>query len=387
MKIGIYTGTFKKNHDGVARATYHIVASLLNRGHEVLVGSPMITPQKRKGLSLYTIFSVPLFFYPAYRFSFPDFSFFRKMDEFQPDFIHIATPDAIGLLLCYYARIKRIPYVFIHHSDIIRVFRYYSLGFLQKTVEFLYRHFYNEAIDVFTPTYQIKREVEALGVKPLSIWSRGIDRNHFHNRFRSEELRKNWKAEGKKVIFYAGRLVWYKDLHIFVDVYNKFKERGHDDVVFVLAGDGPIREELTTKMPDALFLGCLNDQRLSRAFASGDIFLFPSTTETFGQVVQEALSSGLPAVVSDVGGCQEIISLSNAGLVVQAQNAEKFFQACVRLVTNEVLYSNLRNNALEFASRRSWSKINAEIIDKYELYAKAWKKIQARHNNHSAMLN
>jgi glycosyltransferase involved in cell wall biosynthesis len=150
-------------------------------------------------------------------------------------------------------------------------------------------------------------------------------------------------------------------------VYGDFSVRGLlSRVRFILAGDGPIKETLKERMPEAVFPGYLSGTELSRVYASSDVFLFPSTTETFGNVIQEALASGLPALVSDQGGCQEIIAASGAGLVCQAGNAEAFFDACRNLVNNPDRREILRNRGLAWVRSRDWDHVNAAVISAYK---------------------
>ncbi|MFC2141003.1 glycosyltransferase, partial [Acidobacteriota bacterium] len=178
---------------------------------------------------------------------------------------------------------------------------------------------------------------------------------------------------------YSGRFVKYKDLETFIEVYNLFKEHGPGDVLFVLAGDGPTRDELVRRMPDAHFPGYLEGEELSRVYASSDILLFPSTTETFGNVVLEALASGLPAVVSDIGGCKEVVGKSLAGLVAKANDPLDFYQKCKQLVEDETLYKEMQQKGLKFAKRRSWKTINNRVIDQYlDLLRSKEKEMSAR---------
>lgn len=366
MKIAIYLGTFKKNHDGVARATYQLVDSLLAKGHQVLVASPIVTPQRRKNLILFEFPAIPLFFYPEYKFGIPVFRYFRLLNQFNPDIIHIATPDLIGMMTSLFSHVRKIPQVFAHHSDIIAVFRYYSLGFLEKGIRWIYRTFYNKACATFVPTCKIQQDLLQIGIKRVYIWSRGIDRNQFNPDLRSDSIRNLWDAENRTVILYTGRLVWYKDLDVFVGVYQHFHKHSELNPLFVLAGDGPIKQELEEKMPNAIFLGYVEDLELGRVFASSDLFLFPSTTETFGQVVQEALASGVPSVVSNIGGCQEIIEISKAGIIVPARNTVEFAKACEKLIEDKEFYQKCRENGLKYADSRSWHHINKKLIQKYE---------------------
>lgn len=376
MRIAIYSGTFKKNQDGVARATYELVDSLLKSHHKVLLGAPLITPQKRKGLTLIKVPSVPFTFYPDYRCALPSIKFYRKLDEFQPDIIHIATPDLMGLLTLVYAKRRNIPVVFIHHTDFQSYMKYFQVDWLVKTMWPAMVSVYNKALNIFAPTQQYVDLLHRKGVKHVDIWSRGIDRNQFNPHQRSMELRKQWGAENKKVFLFVGRLVWYKGLRTFVKLYHHFENRLDKDVAFVLAGDGPIRSHLQASMPKAIFTGYLEGEQLGKVYASADVFLFPSTTETFGQVVQEALSSGIPAIVSDKGGCQEIVKASKGGIVVPSKNLEQWIKACETMISNQEIYQNFRESGLKYARERSWEKVNSRLIQKYESYALLWNRKQ-----------
>ncbi|MHA1776913.1 MAG: glycosyltransferase family 4 protein [Promethearchaeota archaeon] len=372
MRIVIYLGTFKKNHDGVARATYQLVDSLLTKGHKVLVASPLITPQRRKNLILFKFPAIPLFFYPEYKFGIPIMQYFNLILRFKPDIIHIATPDLIGMMTSLFGHIRKIPQVFAHHSDIIAVFRYYGLGFLEKGILWMYRTFYNHACATFVPTRKIQANLRKHGIHRVFLWSRGIDRKQFHPNLRSESLRKSWGAENRPVILYTGRLVWYKDLDVLAEVYLFFQDQKTNKPLFVLAGDGPIRKDIEKLMPKAVFLGYVEDLKLGKTFASSDLFLFPSTTETFGQVVQEALASGIPAIVSNIGGCQEIIEKSQAGMIVAAKDSQAFLKACKKLLEDKEFYQRCQFNGLKFAKNRSWSHINEELLKKYEKIIDFW---------------
>lgn len=376
MKILIYAGTFIKNQDGVARATYRLVQTLLNQNIQVLVLAPKATPQNRPGLTIYEVPSVPCPLYKDYHMAIPNGKIIRWIKGFKPDIIHIATPDFIGIQILQFAKIAHIPVVSIHHTDFCEYLPYYNLSFLQEFFWDVFTKFYNFTERTFAPTEEIKKKLESRGVKHVSVWSRGIDREAFHPKFRSELLRTRWNAKNKKVIMYVGRFVWYKDLRIVYKVYQRFQDRIDKDIVFVMVGSGPVEPILRKKMPKAKFTGYLQGKSLSKVFASGDIFLFPSTTETFGQVIQEALSSGMPAVVSNKGGCQEIIQKSHGGIIAKAKNVDEFYEAVKELVDNHTTYNQVRSNGLKYAKKRTWEKINLELVRKYRVLATYLKKFQ-----------
>jgi len=367
MRVAIYAGMFKENSDGAVKTLYELVNSLLEAGIEVGVWGFSITPQVRKGLTLTKIMSFPLPLYPDYRVTIPNPKLKRQLKKFDPDVLHITVPDLVGMFLMRFARKQRIPVLTSFHTDFPSYLKSFHLGIFYNLVWKISKWFYNKSRITLAPTEEIIDKLKSKGIKHTKLWSRGIHLDKYSIAFRSQSLRAEWGAQDKKVILYSGRFVWYKDLETFIEVYNLFKERGPGNVLFVLAGDGPIGDELERRMPDAHFPGYLEGEELSRVYASSDILLFPSTTETFGNVVLEALASGLPAVVSDVGGCKEVVGKSLAGLVAKANDPLDFYQKCKQLVEDETLYKKMQQEGLNFAQKCSWKVINNGVIDHYLL--------------------
>jgi glycosyltransferase involved in cell wall biosynthesis len=366
MRVSLYTGTYIKDQDGVTRTLYELTDSLLKEEIEVGIWSPAITPQERKGLYFFHVPSIPLFLYSDYRLAFPAGRIKEQLIEFKPDLIQITTPDLVGAYFLKFACKRGMPVVISCHTDWPSYLKYYHLNTLRKQAWKILKWFYNKADCVYAPTKVVAKGLESKGIKKVKIWSRGVNRKKYNPKYRSKSLRRKWKTKDKKVILYSGRFVWYKDLDVFLNVYELFKEKGPKDVSFVLAGDGPIREELESKMPGAHFPGYLHGKDLSEVYASADIFLFPSTTETLGNVVQEALSSGLPAVVSDIGGCKEIVRRSHGGLIAKAKDPYAFYEKCKRLIEDEELYNQKQSNGLKFAAEQKWDKINGKLIEEYK---------------------
>ena len=253
MKIAIYCGSFKKDQDGSSKTLYELKESLLKNKFEVRIWSPSITPQVKNGLTLFKIPSIPFPLYPDYRLAFFVRRIRKQLIEFKPNLIQIAVPDFVGLYFLKFATKRNVPVVISHHTDFPSYLEYYHLNFLSKKVwEFLV-WFYNKSDLVYVPTREVARVLQSRGIKKVKIWSRGINREMYNPKYRSLDLRMKWNAQNKKVILYSGRFVWYKDLDVFSKVYELFKERGPGDVTFVLVGDGPIKDKLEKRMPDAYF--------------------------------------------------------------------------------------------------------------------------------------
>lgn len=378
MKIAIYLGSFVKNLDGVSTSVNRLVNSLIKEKAEVFVISPVIgdSHKKRSDILTFSTSSIPIFFYPQYRIGFPSFKLLTHLNEFRPDLIQISTLDITGFWMYYYALRHQIPIVFIHHTDFHSYLKYFKLHMFQNFVKEIMIRAYKDAIKVYPPTDEYANILANQGVERIKKWTRGIDREKFHPKFRSLSLRKKWGAKNKKIIMYVGRLVWYKNLQVVVDVYNRFEKQSKKDCVFVIVGDGHIASELKSMMPNAVFTGFLSNKQLSKAYASGDIFLFPSTTETYGQVVSEAMGSGMVPIVSNIGGCKEIIHNSNGGIVVENNISSEFYQACAELIYNEEVYNNKRSSGLSYAKNKSWDENNKAIVSDYKYYSLLGKKYQ-----------
>jgi glycosyltransferase involved in cell wall biosynthesis len=357
---------FLENRDGATKALYALTESLLNRSIEVGIWAFSITPQAKNGLSLYTIPSVPIPVYPDYRISLPNRTTTLQLSAFNPDVIHVAVPDLAGVFLMRYAKANGIPVLMSFHTDFPSYLRSYKLAFLRKPLWKYLKWFYGKSASVMAPNTEVIGMLNRHGIHNTKLWARGIHHHQYNPAYRSETLRRSWGADGRKVILYCGRFVWYKDLDLLMQVYDYFNNKGPNGVVFVLVGDGPIKEILAKRMPDAHFPGYLVGEELSRAYASSDVFLFPSTTEAFGNVALEAIASGLPAVVSDRGGCMEIVRKSGAGLIARAGNSRDLYDKCLQLLTDEPLAEEMRQKGLNYAKEQDWEIINGHMIREYQ---------------------
>jgi phosphatidylinositol alpha 1,6-mannosyltransferase len=367
MKIALYAGTYVKDKDGAVRSIYQLVASMRKSGHEVAVWSPDISPQEDASLQVHKVPSVPIPLYPDYKLGFYLGRTERELDRFAPDVIHISTPDIVGRKFLHYARKKGIPVGSAYHTDFPSYLSYYRLGFAERSVWNFLVKFYNECDVVLAPNASVSEKLTGKGIRNVELWSRGIDKELFDPSRRSGKLRSAWQADGKTVFIYAGRFVLYKDIEVVMKLYQRFMDDGYGDrVKFVMIGSGPEEDLMRNRMPDAVFTGYLTGTALPEAYASGDVFLFPSTTEAFCNVVLEALASGLPPVVSDIGGCMELVKRSGAGYVAKAGDIEEFHGACLRLMQDRDGYSSMRDLGLEFAENKSWAAVNGALIDRYQ---------------------
>ncbi len=367
MKVALYAGTYVKDKDGAVRSIYQLVASMIKNGHEVVVWTPDFTPGDKAMVPVNLTPSVPIPLYPDYKLGFYNAVTEKQLDDFAPDIVHISTPDIVGRKFLRYAKKKGLPVGSAYHTDFPSYLSYYHLGFAEPAMWRTLRKFYNACDVTLAPNESVRERLTGKGIERVELWSRGIDKELFDPSRRSDKLRRTWDAEGRTVIVYAGRFVPYKDVEVVMSLYERFVDEGRGDKVrFVMIGSGPEEAEMRRRMPDAIFTGYLTGAALPEAYASGDIFLFPSTTEAFCNVALEALATGLPAVVSDVGGCQELVERSGGGFVAKAGDIGEFFDCCTKLMQNGELFRAMRERGLAFAEDKSWSAVNGQLIDRYQ---------------------
>jgi len=365
MRVAIYAGMFIRDFDGATKTLFELIRSLCGRKAEVAVWSFSSRPTELPGVPVHKVAAIALPFYPDYKFALPGPSLLRRIREFKPDLIHLTVPDAVGLALAIYAKIKRIPLLMSYHTDFISYLEERNIWYLIWIWWPILRWYYNRADSLLVPSLDSGSKLAKHGIQAGSQWRRGLPEGRFSPSHRSESLRRRWGAEGRKVILFSGRFAWFKGLQVYVQVYDLFKKEKNLYPVFVLLGRGPREEELKKRMPEAVFPGYLTGEELSIAYASADLLLFPSTTETFGNVIQEAIASGLPAVVSDEGGCQEIVRETGGGLVARARRGFSFYRECRRLLTDETLYRQIRDMGLKNIQGRDWEAVNRVVLEEY----------------------
>lgn len=366
MRVAIYAGLFIRDFDGATKTLCELVGSLRRQGVEVGIWSFSSQPDRQLGVPVHKVAAIPLPFYPEYQFALPGPRLLPSLARFRPDLIHLTVPDAVGMSLAAYARLKRIPLLISYHTDFVSYLDEKNLWYLSRPWRPILRWFYNSAGSLLVPSRESGAKLAAMGIQVASVWSRGLPAGRFHPAFHSELLRGSWGGDGRKIILFSGRFAWFKGLKVVVEVYDMFHKEKAAAPLFVLLGRGPLEEELRRCMPAAVFPGYLSGTELSAAYASADLLLFPSTTETFGNVIQEAIASGLPAIVSDEGGCQEIVRRTGGGLVVRARDSSSFYLACRRLLDDDEFRERVRRSGLENIGDTDWDSVNRIVFAEYE---------------------
>jgi glycosyltransferase involved in cell wall biosynthesis len=278
--------------------------------------------------------------------------------------IIISTPGPVGLTALLAAKMLNLQTSGIYHTDFPQYIRILTEDGFLESVAWGYMHwFYGQLDTVFVNSEEYKQSWIKRGFDPskLKILPRGLDTELFHpGRRDSAFFEKFGASNGELRLLYVGRISREKDLDLLADAYRRLRKEGLPVRLFVV-GHGPYSEVLAKSLPDAFFTGYLRGKELATAYASADIFVFPSTTDTFGNVILEAQASGLPVVVSDSGGPKELVAHKANGLITRSHNVEDFTDAIRALVTNQALRERMANSARDSVTDRSWPRAFAKF--------------------------
>lgn len=273
--------------------------------------------------------------------------------------IIISTPGPVGLTALLAAKMLNLQTSGIYHTDFPQYIRILTEDSFLESVAWGYMHwFYGQVDTAFVNSEEYKQSWIKRGFDPakLKILPRGLDTELFHPARRDSAFFEKFGASNGQVrLLYVGRISKEKDLDLLAAAFRRLRKEGLPVQLFVV-GHGPYSEALAKSLPEAFFTGYLRGKKLATAYASADIFVFPSTTDTFGNVILEAQASGLPVVVSDSGGPKELVAHKANGLITKSHNVEDFTGAIRTLVTNRAQRERMANSARESVTDRSWPR-------------------------------
>jgi phosphatidylinositol alpha 1,6-mannosyltransferase len=367
LRIALFTANYNHIPDGVSLTLNRLVGYLLAQGHEVQIFAPTIDnpPIKQFG----NIHKIPAFSIPGrdeYLFA---VGFNRRAQEalrqFNPDLVHIATPDLMGLQALLYCKERRIPVVGSYHTHFSSYFAYYKIGMLEALSWKYLRGFYNACEHTYVPSLSMIEELQKHGfTKNLRIWARGIETDKFNPEQRSMTWRRSLGVgDDQKLIGFVSRLVTEKEMSTLRNVFSVLNT--HPNIKTIIVGEGPERAAMQQALPETIFTGHLKGDDLYRAYASLDVFMFPSLSETFGNVTLEALASGVPAVVANAQGNRSLVEDGYNGFLVAPRSTKEFVDQIVSLASDDELRRKFAVNALSFGSSFTWDRIFGGLIQHY----------------------
>lgn len=307
---------------------------------------------------------LPLPRYPELRFGLPAQPFFlREWSRNPPDVVHIATEGPLGWSALDVAMAYEIPCVSSFHTNFHSYTRHYGFGILNAAILNWMRAFHNRTRRTFVPSQPLIQELQRLGFLRCRLFERGVDAKLFNPRRRNPELRQSWGASpDSPVALYVGRLAPEKNLRMTIEAARILQNRfPHLKMVFV--GDGPFREEARTAIPSAIFPGMLTGETLAEHYASADLFLFASRTETFGNVVTEAMASGLVVLAHDYAAPARFIKDGVSGFLAQDMTDDSFREAIFRVAESQSQWPQIRAAAAESIRSASWERILLSYLD------------------------
>jgi glycosyltransferase involved in cell wall biosynthesis len=370
MKIAIFTDTFSPQINGVTKNLDRLLNYFSAQEIEYLVFAPE-TEARIENIhekNVVRMKSLNFFLYPELKFSLPNYLKIKsKLTEFNPDLFHLITPFNIGLTGLYAARQNNSPIVASYHTNFDQYLDYYNVNFLEKAAWKYLRWFHDQALRNYCPSQETKEELAKRDFINLDIWSRGIDAELFSPEHRDEQFIEDNNLENKISILYVGRIAREKNLSLLMDSFKSLKQKYNNKIELIITGDGPELKSLKKKAPDnIIFTGFKNGLELSQIYASADIFAFPSVTETYGNVIIEAMASGLPVVAVLAGGVKENLLNRYNGLAVEKNDPREFSLKLEKLILNDKLRKSLAHNARQYALEQSWDQVFENLHQSYQ---------------------
>eukprot|EP00730_Choanoeca_flexa_P011275 TRINITY_DN24273_c0_g1_i1.p1 TRINITY_DN24273_c0_g1~~TRINITY_DN24273_c0_g1_i1.p1 ORF type:complete len:539 (+),score=97.84 TRINITY_DN24273_c0_g1_i1:52-1617(+) len=374
-KVLLSTGAYNNVVDGVSKSLNRLVSDLLARNFQVVIIGPTAeTPAMEHFGLLYPAPSVAVPFRPEYRLALGLDRCTRDFFEaFNPDLVHIATPDYLGQQVQTWAVEQKRPIVCSYHTRFNSYLPYYlgsgMLDPVDSAVWAWMRFFYNRCHHVYPPTPSVSDELRSHRItSELRIWPRGIDLGLFNVQRRDADLRRAWGADDDTVVLLTVcRLVWEKNLQEIIDTIKILLKQG-ESFKAVVVGEGPARASMQAQLPEAIFTGFRGGTNLSMAFASADLFFFPSLTETWGAVTLEAMASGLPVIVADAPGSKELVQNGETGFLVKPGRPQRWANAITRLLHDDELRKGLGARALSKVAKTqgfTWERATNMIVGHY----------------------
>ncbi len=365
MRIAYVTETWPPELNGVSLTVERAVRHLRARGHLVELIRPCQPGEGPLDASdeLRTA-GAALPMYPDVRVGFArPTTLARRFGRRRPDLVHLATPGPLAWAALAAARGAGIPVTSDFRTNFHTYSRYYRLGFLSDTALGLLRRFHNLTVRTFVPTRAAERELAAAGFHNLSVVGRGVDTARFSPARRSDALRASWGAAPATPVFLAvGRVAAEKNVELGIAAWAAVK-REWPDATMVVVGDGPARARLEAAHPGVRFVGALRGDALAEHYASADVFLFPSLSDTFGNVVLEALASGVPVASFDCAAAAEHIADGVSGRLAPPGDEAAFMAAARDLAEAHVASHDapMRAAAVDAARRAAWSDVLSRL--------------------------
>lgn len=367
MRVALFTETFLPKVDGIVSVLVLLMDHLIQRGVEFVVVAPKIGDDvtEYRGHKVINVPALPVPFYPELKVGPPTINTYREVKRFQPDIAHFIHPALVGTGGLLMSKRLQIPTLASFHLDLANLSHHFGVGFLEPVVWWYTRTNFNAADYSLAPSRLVQQDMLEHGVRKVGLWRRGVNADQFNPRWQDHDMRMRL-SDGNPddtIMLYVGRLSNEKQIDHIRPVLAQVP-----GTRLAIVGDGPARGDLTEhfKGTNTKFMGYLRGEELWSAFASADMFVFPSGMETFGLVLIEAMASGLPVVTSRVGGVDDMVTPGVNGYVFNSGDVRGMINGVRAVLANSNKQQVMGRNARLFAETQSWPAMMDELIACYD---------------------
>ena len=366
LRIAVVTETWPPEVNGVAMTLAKLVQGLSHRNHDVQLIRPRQTktesPLNDASLEEVLMRGMPIPRYPELKLGLPSKKTLVKTWTLRrPDVVHIATEGPLGWSALQAAKVLKLPVTSDFRTNFQSYSKHYGVGWLRKPIVAYLRKFHNATACTMVPTRELMRTLSENGFANLKVVSRGVDTKLFNISKRSTSLRASWGAtENTTVLISVGRMAPEKNLDQVLKTYEALKNTGKA-FKLVMVGDGPLKEQFQQRYPEIIFPGMLSQSNLAAYYASSDLFVFPSQTETFGNVTLEALASGIPVLAFDCAAARDWVQRGINGWLVAENNPDGFAAQAVSVVNNKDLLDQITHSTRQQVVHLDWDQIAEQV--------------------------
>ena len=364
MRVAFFTETFLPKIDGIVTVTCLLLDHLEKQGIETIIVAPKMGCEQYRSTRVIGVPGITMPLYPELKFGPPNYSTYSQVRAFKPDIIHAISPALVGGAGLAMAKWLDVPTVASFHLDLSRLVHHFNIGIIEPFTNWFTRMVYNQADYALAPSKIIQREMLALGVREVGLWRRGVDAEKFNPRHKSADMRHRMSAghPEETLLLYVGRLSTEKRIGDLRTILEQIP-----GTRLALIGNGPARDDLQRYFAgtNTVFMGFMQGEELSQAYASADVFVFPSALETFGLVVVEAMAAGLPVVASRVGGIPDVVDIGRTGYTFDVGDISALVHGVRLAITNRSHLAGMGQTARAFAETQSWPAMMDEVVELY----------------------
>ena len=366
LRIAVVTETWPPEVNGVAVTLSKLIHHLGQRHHTIQLIRPRQDEHdegvEQSGWSELLLRGLPIPRYPQLKLGLPSKkALIKAWSTKRPDLVHIATEGPLSWSALQAAQILRLPVTSDFRTNFHSYCQHYGVGWLSKPIVAYLRKFHNRTACTMVPTQAMKFQLEAMGFKNLKVVARGVDTQQFNPNNRSEAMRQSWGVTPETIVLLSvGRIAAEKNLDLIVQTYQALIDAGRP-VKMIFAGDGPMRAITQVKCPDALFVGMCTHEQLAILYASADLLLFPSLTETFGNVTLEALASATPVLAFDCAAAGEFIKDKRNGWLVNSDEPQTYIKRALEITKEKSTLVDARAFTRDSVEHLGWDEIACQV--------------------------